>query len=97
MAGKGWTDPSCNNNNCQINLGRTDPPRRGTDHRQYVYVMHCPKCVRNYGANGSDIKGRRCPYNQGGALGLLLERDEPDWRPDSVPECPSTSVLRQTS
>ena len=45
----GSTDDGYVNRNGQINLGRTNPPRAGTDHRQVVYVMHCPYCKENYG------------------------------------------------
>ena len=64
MAGKGWTDPGSVNRNDQMNLGPTNPLRRGSDHGQYVYVMHCPVCERNYGANGSDIWQRKCPFHK---------------------------------
>ncbi len=80
MAGKGWTEAGRENRKGQINFGRTDPPRAGTDHGQFVYVMHCPKCDVNYGANGSDIWQRKCPYCQGGAQGLPLQGDEPERR-----------------
>ena len=69
------------NGNGQANLGSTEPPRAGNDHLQFVYVMHCPLCVRNYGANGSDIWQRKCPFHQGGMPGLELTDDELDWRP----------------
>ena len=81
MAGKGWTDPCSKNYNGQINLGLANPPRRGSDHLQYIYVMHCPACVQNYGANGSDIWQRKCPHHQGGARGELLQGTEREWRP----------------
>ena len=90
MSGKGTAELGYINRNCQINLGPTDPVRRGTDHGQYLYVMHCPKCRENYGANGSDIWLRKCPSHQDGAPGLPLEGDEPDWKADSVPECPGS-------
>ena len=45
MVGKGTTTPGFVNCNEQINLGRTSPPRRGSDHNNYVYVMHCTVCV----------------------------------------------------
>lgn len=81
MANEGTTVRGYKNSNGQINLGRTVPERRGSDHRQYVYVMHCPNCVRNYGANGSDIHDRKCPFCQGGKLGEPLDGNEFDWRP----------------
>ena len=37
-------------------------PVPGTDHGQRVYVLKCGRCDREYGANGSDIWLRRCPY-----------------------------------
>lgn len=64
------------NKNNQVNLGRTDPPRPGTDHVQNVYVMRCLVCRRNYGANGSDIWQRKCPYHQNGRDGLTLTEEE---------------------
>ena len=66
------TDPGYTNRNGQINLGRTDPPRPGTDRGQSIYVLRCPSCSRNYGANGTDIWQRRCPFHDGGKPGLLL-------------------------
>ena len=74
------TRPGFVNRKNQMNLGKTNPPRQGTDHGQSVYVMRCPQCRRNYGANGSDIWLRRCPYHQGGMPGLKLIGDEPEWR-----------------
>ena len=83
MEGKGWTNPGSKNRNCQINLGRTNPPRRGSDHNNDVFVMHCPVCIRNYGANGSDIHLRLCPNHfergQKGKPGEPLQGDEFDW------------------
>ena len=82
MTGKGWTEPGSVNRNGQINLGPTCPRRHGSDHGQYVYVIHCPDCKRNYGANGSDIWDRKCPFHQEGRSGEPLQGDEPDWRLD---------------
>ncbi len=81
MTSQGTTSRGYINRNGQINLGRTDPARHGSDHNQYVYVLHCPCCVRNYGANGSDIHLRQCPYCSAGAPGETLCGDEYDWRP----------------
>ena len=86
MAGKGWTDPGRVNRHGQINLGRTRPRRPASDFGQSVYVMHCPVCVKNYGANGSDIFIRKCPYHkppvgEKGRPGEPLQGDEADWRP----------------
>ncbi len=75
------TIPGYRNGNGQVNLGRAEPPRAGNDHLQFVYEMHCPRCVGNYGANGSDIWQRKCPYHQGGRPGLELTDDERDRRP----------------
>ncbi len=69
---KGTTRTGYINKNGQKNLGRTDPPRAGTDHCQYVYIMQCGKCGLIYGANGSDIHLRKCPNCQGGASGIPL-------------------------
>ena len=44
----------------------------GTDHGQYVYVLRCRSCGREYGANGSDIFLRRCPAHDRGAPGLAF-------------------------
>ncbi|GEM_PF-1229625 len=49
----------------------------GTDHRQYSYRMECMRCGFIYGANGSEIKGRRCPNCQKGAPGIRY------WLPDT--------------
>ena len=57
---KGTTDPGYRNRNNQTVIRRTDIP--GTDHGQRVYVLKCGRCDREYGANGSDIWLRRCPY-----------------------------------
>ena len=73
---KGTTRAGYINRNSQKNLGRTEPPRRGNDYGQYVYVMRCLKCASNYGANGSDIFHRKCPYCQSGQPGLKLLPDE---------------------
>lgn len=42
----------------------------GTDHLQYAYKIECALCGYVYGANGSDIAGRKCPECQGGAAGI---------------------------
>ena len=76
-----WTATGLVNRNGQINLGCPEPPRYGSDRFQYVFVMHCPECDRNYGTDGIDMFERRCPYHQGGIAGLPLCADEPDWRP----------------
>ena len=62
------------NKNDQANLGRTQPPRPGTDHGQVVYVMRCLDCRRNYGANGSDIWLRKCPLHQERKARLVIDR-----------------------
>ena len=80
MAGKGTTIPGYVNRNGQVTLDATTRP--STTHiNQTIYVMHCPKCVHNYGANGCDLLGRLCPYHQGGKPGEPLQGDEWDWRP----------------
>ena len=72
------TERGYENRNGQINLGVTAPPRHGTDRGQYVYVMHCPVCARNYGVNGSDIFERKCPTHLGGGKpGLSIAAGEP--------------------
>ena len=42
----------------------------GNLHGQFSYKIVCQRCSNAYGANGSDIHLRRCPYCQGGAPGL---------------------------
>lgn len=67
------------NRNGQVNLGNTHRP--GTDHGQYVYVLHCRRCRKNYGVSGSDIFQRKCPFHQGGRPGLFVTVGEMKWRP----------------
>ncbi len=74
-----WTEPGRVNDHNQVNLGRTDPPRPGTDHNNYVYVMRCGNCGYTYGANGSDIFQRRCPDCDNGAEGLYITDEEMNW------------------
>lgn len=44
----------------------------GTDHQQVAYRMECqvPGCGQAYGANGTDVFQRKCPYCQGGQPGI---------------------------
>lgn len=70
------TDTGYLNPNRQLNLGRTEPRRAGSDHLQYIYILKCQLCSRNYGANGSDIARRNCPFCQKGAPGLPLLPEE---------------------
>lgn|GEM_PF-953448 len=60
------------NRNDQRNLGRSEPFHKGTDHRQYVYIIQCTKCGHIYGANGSDVFQRKCPKCQDGRPGVQL-------------------------
>ena len=83
-----WTTPGRVNRNGQMNLGLTEPERNGNDHGQRVYVMRCLDCELDYGANGSDIFQRRCPFHQSGKPGLPLEGNEPNWPPVEPVECP---------
>jgi len=71
---KGTTRAGFINPNQQKNLGKRQPPLKGTDKYQYVYVMNCKKCGLIYGANGSDIWERKCPSPkcQGGKPGIPL-------------------------
>jgi hypothetical protein len=62
------TAPGYRNKNKQEVLRATN--QTGNDHNQLVYVLRCGPCAREYGANGSDIWQRRCPYCQRGASGL---------------------------
>ena len=63
---RSWSATGGVNRSGQINLGCTEPPRHGSNRFQYLFVMHCPVCDRNYGADGSELFERRCPYHQGG-------------------------------
>lgn len=62
------TSPGYRNRNGQEVVRATE--LSGTDHRQKVYVLRCTKCEKQYGANGTDIHQRRCPFCQGGRPGL---------------------------
>ena len=73
---KGTTRAGYINRNGQINIGRTEPSRAGTDHGQYIYIIKCTKCGESYGANGSDIFERKCPFCQRGKPGLALLAEE---------------------
>jgi hypothetical protein len=64
------TDPGYENRNRQVVMRATQ--LAGTDHGQHVYVLQCLNCRHEYGANGSDIFQRRCPYCQGGRPGLAF-------------------------
>ena len=75
-ANKGTTRAGYTNRNGQINTGRTEPSRAGTDHGQYIYIIKCTKCGERYGANGSDIFERKCPFCQRGRPGLALLAEE---------------------
>jgi hypothetical protein len=67
---QGTTRPGYRNRNGQVVIGPTDLP--GTDHNQLVYRLFCGRCGLNYGANGSDIHARKCPYCGGGRPGLAI-------------------------
>jgi len=71
---KGTTKAGFINPNKQQNLGPTQPPIKGTDYGQYVYIIQCTLCGLIYGANGSDIWERKCPSPkcQGGNPGIPL-------------------------
>ena len=79
MVNSRTTQPGFVNHNNQVNLGTTDPPRDGNDHLQTVYVMRCGNCRETYGANGSDIWQRKCPYCGGGQPGLCITDEESNW------------------
>lgn len=64
------TQPGFTNPNAQSVLGPTGRP--GTDHGQSIYVLKCQRCGHEYGANGSDIAGRRCPNCGGGRPGFAV-------------------------
>ncbi len=67
---KGTTEPGFLNPNGQLVIKKADPPRRGTDHLQWVYILECQHCHQRYGANGSDNHHRKCPACQGGRPGI---------------------------
>jgi hypothetical protein len=67
---KGTTDQGYTNKNGQTVVRATGLP--GTDFGQRVYVLGCGSCGREYGANGSDIFQRRCPWCQRGKPGLPI-------------------------
>ena len=69
---KGTTAIGYVNRNRQTVVRKTSLP--GNDFGQKVYVLKCgrPRCGREYGANGSDIWQRRCPYCDPKARGLDL-------------------------
>ena len=67
---QGTTRPGYRNRNGQVVIGPTGLP--GTDHNQLVYRLCCGRCGLNYGANGSDIHARKCPYCGGGRPGLAI-------------------------
>ena len=43
----GTTKQGFVNCNGQVNLGQTNPKRKSSGSKQYVYVIHCPCCIRN--------------------------------------------------
>jgi hypothetical protein len=62
------TLPGYVNRNGQVVVRNTGIP--GTDHNAQVYQLACSHRGYVYGANGTDIFGRKCPACQKGALGL---------------------------
>jgi hypothetical protein len=70
---RGTTVPGYENRNGQIVV--RDTGLSGNDHGQHTYVLRCsrPKCGQEYGANGTDIWQRKCPYCQRGRPGLDYE------------------------
>jgi len=68
MSEKGTTRIGYVNRNEQEVVCRTNLP--GNDHLQKTYVLRCKRCGAEYGANGTDIWQRRCPWHQGGRPGL---------------------------
>jgi len=59
---KGTTAQGFENKNGQVVLRRTS--KMGTDHNQYVYILRCKHCNKEYGTNGSDIWERKCPNSK---------------------------------
>ena len=45
-----------------------------------IWVMRCGLCKHEYGCNGCDADGRRCPYCQGGARGEPIGESLPGAR-----------------
>jgi hypothetical protein len=72
-AAKGTTAIGYVNRHDQTVIRRTD--LQGNDHNQRVYVLRCT-AGHEYGANGSDIHLRVCPYckPEAGGRDLLVER-----------------------
>lgn len=70
---KGTTNIGFVNPKGQVTVRNTQ--ERGTDHLQSVYQVACSLCGYNYGANGSDLHGRKCPKCQGGRPGLPFEME----------------------
>jgi len=60
--------PGYVNRNGQVVIHDTGLP--GNDKNQSIYLLGCSHCGHLYGANGSDIRERKCPACQGGAKGL---------------------------
>ncbi len=69
-ASKGTTAIGYTNRNGQTVVRKTF--KLSNDLFQVVYVLKCGQCKREYGANGSDIFQRRCPYCDPRARGLDL-------------------------
>ncbi len=65
---KGTTKIGYRNENDQIVLGTRGVD--GTDHCAKAYAVFCLRCGELYGANGTDLHGRKCPECDGGRPGL---------------------------
>lgn len=69
-ASRRTTDPGYENRNRQIVIRATK--LAGTDYGQRVYVLRCLNCSHEYGANGSNVFQRHCPFCKGGRPGLAF-------------------------
>ena len=69
--GKRQYNPGDKNKNGQFYMRDTGQP--GTDNMQYVIVVRCLKCKKEYGTNGSNFFQCKCPYCQGGKSNILVE------------------------
>ena len=65
------TAPGFVNPNGQTVIAATGAPSTTRD-SQTIYHLRCKHCRHDYGCNGLDIKGRRCPNCQQGIAGEPL-------------------------
>ena len=65
------TTPGYKNKHGQMVIARTGFPSESFP-GQTIYHLRCKHCRHDYGCNGLDIKGRRCPNCQQGIAGEPL-------------------------